>query len=109
MADIINPQAVRFCNERVRQAADRFAQLYYWCSIVRDEWTAQEMASLIANDSAAEVIDGAQTDGRPIINGEDVHIIKDRVLELLNLLDANSGEKLAQVLTVAVNPMQGIG
>lgn len=107
MADVTNPQAIRFCNERVRQAADKFAQLYYWCSIVRDEWLAQDIGSLVPNDTS-EIIDGAQTDGRPVVTGADVHTIKDRVLELLALLDADSGAKLAEVLSVAVNPMQGI-
>lgn len=102
MADITNPQAVRFCNERVRRAADRFAQLYYRCCVLRDEWTAQGMASLIPNDAGSEVIDGSQTDGRPIITGADVHNMKDRVLDLLNLLDADGGAKLAEILRVAV-------
>jgi hypothetical protein len=102
MADITNPQAVRFCNERVRLAADKFAQLYNWCIAVRNEWTAQDIASLIPNDASA-IIDGAQTDGRPLITGADVHTIKDRVVELIGLLEANTSEKLNEILRVAVN------
>ena len=101
---IDNPQVVRFSNERVRQAADRFGQLYNWCKAVRDEWQAQGIGALIPNDPAEEILDGAQTDGRPLITGEDVHVIKDRVLELITLLEANGNEKLNQILKVAVNP-----
>lgn len=103
MADITNPQAVRFCNERVRQAADRFGQLYNWCRAVRDEWTAQDIASLIPNTTDL-VVDGSATDGRPPITGADVHTIKDRVLELITLLEADSNAKLNEILRVAVNP-----
>jgi hypothetical protein len=103
MADITDPQAVRFCNERVRQAADRFGQLYNWCCSVRDEWTAQDIAFLIPNDSSM-IVDGSQTDGRPLIFGDSVHTIKDRVVELIALMEASDNEKLNQILSVAVNP-----
>ncbi|KKN49380.1 hypothetical protein LCGC14_0643560 [marine sediment metagenome] len=104
---ITDPQIKRFCNEQVRQAADRFGQLYNWCRAVRDEWTAQDMGTAIPNTT--EVIDdGADFDGRPIITGADVHAIKDRVLELITLMEATSNEKLNEVLRVAVNPTRGI-
>lgn len=103
MADITDPQAVRFCNERVRLAADKFGQLYNWCVAVANEWAAQNIAGLIPNDTSP-IIDGAQTDGRPLITGADVHTIKDRVAELISLLEASSNAKLNQILRVAVNP-----
>jgi len=99
---ITDPQAVRFCNTRVRQAADRFGQLYNWCRSVRDEWTAQGMASLIP-DTAEAIDDNADVDGRPLITGADVHVIKDRVVELIALMEASSNEKLNEILRVAVN------
>lgn len=103
MADVTDPQAVRFCNERVRPAADRFAQLYYWCVSLRDEWTAQDIAGLIPN-STDVVLDGSATDGRPIITGADVHAVKDRVVEFLDNLDADTAAKLNEILAVSVNP-----
>ena len=106
MPDITDPQAIRFANERVRVAADRFAQLYYWCGIVRDEFIAQDIASLIP-DSADVIIDGSATDGRPIITGADVHNIKDLVVEFIGNLDANTAWKLNEVLSVAVNTTRG--
>ncbi len=104
---IDDPQAVRFCNKRVRQAADRFGQLYNWCRAVRDEWTAQDIASMIPNTSEA-IDDNADVDGRPVITGADVHAIKDRVVELIALLEAGGNVKLNEVLRVAVNPTKGI-
>ncbi len=101
---IDNVQAVQFCNERVRQAADRFGQLYNWCVAVQNEWAAQGIGTLIPDDAAEEVLDGAQTDGRPIITGADVNTLAARVTEFISLLEDTGDEKLNQILKVAVNP-----
>jgi len=103
MADITNPQAVKFCNERVRVAADRFGQLYWWSKIVAQEWTAQGIGALIPND-ASVVMDGSATDGRPIITGADVNTLAARVAEFVALLEAGGKEKLDQISKIAVNP-----
>ena len=103
MADITNPQAVRFCNERVRPAADRFAQLYWWAKAVAAEWAAQGIGALIP-DGASEVIDGARFDGRAVITGADVNTLAARVSEFIALLEADEKAKLNQILKVAVNP-----
>lgn len=55
---IDNPEAVRFCNEKVRVAADRLAQAYYHARQVRDEWYANNMGTLLPVDGG-EVLDGA--------------------------------------------------
>lgn len=103
MPDITNPQAVRFCNERVRQAADKFGQLYNWCVAVQNEWAAQGVSALIPDDDSP-IIDGAQTDGRPLITGADVNTLAARVAEFTALLEADTHAKLNQILKVAVNP-----
>jgi hypothetical protein len=102
MADISDPQAVRFCNERVRPAADRFAQLYWWAKAVAAEWEAQGIAAKIPND-ASVILDGAATDGRPIITGADVNTMAARVAEFIALLEATGSAKLSQILKVSVN------
>lgn len=103
MMAIDNSQAVKFCNERVRQAADRFAQLYWWSKIVAQEWTAQGIGALIPND-ASIVIDGSATDGRSVLTGIDVNLLAARVSEFIALLEANANAKLNQIHKVAVNP-----
>ena len=100
---ITDPQAIRFCNERVRVAADKFGQLYNWCVSVQNEWAAQGIGALIPNDSSP-IIDGAQTDGRPLITGADVNTLAARVTEFISLLEANTNAKLNHILKVAVNP-----
>lgn len=103
MADITNAQAVKFCNETIRPAANDLAQLYYRAKRVTQEWTAQEMSTLIANTDADTVIDGSAEDGRPIIQGDDVHNIVNRCNELISDYEATTNAKLNTVLAVATN------
>ena len=100
MADITNPQAVTFCNERVRIAANHFMKLYWWSKAVSEEWASQGIGALIPNDSSV-IIDGSQTDGRPIITGADVNTLAARVGEFINLLEADNNAKLNQISKVS--------
>jgi hypothetical protein len=103
MADITNAEAVRFCNEKVRVAADRLAQTYYFAKQVQQEWFAANMANLLPNDTSP-VIDGSSTDGRHPITGEDVTGIISRCMALTSDFEANDNAKLNAILAVAVNP-----
>lgn len=100
---IDSPQAVRFSNERIRVAADRLAQAYNYAREVVDEWNAAGGTTLIPNDAGQTVIDGADTDGRPIITGADVNNVINRLSELINDYQATGNAKLNTVLQVAVN------
>ncbi len=103
MPDISDPQAVRFCNEKVRVAADKLAQAYNCANQVLDEWTARGGVALVPN-SADAVLDGSATDGRPPITGADTNNIIKRLSELIADYDALSAAKLNTILGVAVNP-----
>ena len=108
MADITNPEAVRFCNEKVRVAADRLAQAYYFAKHVQQEWFANSMSSLIPNSGDDDVIDGSATDGRHPITGADATNIITRCGEIVTDMEANSSAKLNTILNVSVNPTRGI-
>jgi len=100
MADITNPQAVAFCNERVRLAANKFMDLYWWCKMVSEEWAAQSIGSLIPNN-ADVLIDGSATDGRSICTGADINTLAARVAEFTALLEATANAKLNQIAKVS--------
>jgi hypothetical protein len=106
MADITDPAAVRYCNERVRPAADRLAQAYNYAKSVTDEWVANDLGTDIPNNAADTVVDGAETDGRHVISGEDVHDLINRLNELITDYEANTNAKLNTILQVAVNPQR---
>lgn len=107
MAEITNPEAVRFCNERVRSSADRLAQLYYEAKATYQEWTANSLGTIIAYDNADLVVDGSATDGRHPISGVDVNNLITRLSEIIIDLEANSNAKLNTVLAVQVNGYRG--
>jgi len=103
MADITNAEAVKFCNEKIRVAANKLAQAYYFANQVADEWTANSMASVLPNQ-ADDVIDGSATDGRHPITGIDANNIINRLNELIAEYDADSSAKLNTILGVAPQP-----
>jgi len=45
--EITNPEAVRFCNERVRQLADIATKYYYAAKAFTNEWNATGMGAKI--------------------------------------------------------------
>lgn len=67
MAEITNPQAVRFCNEDARTIADALCTLrrtipQFMLNVVRDF-----EANTGSNSAQDSIIDGAQIDGRPMV------------------------------------------
>lgn len=99
---IDNPEAVRFCNERVRVAANRLSQAYWYAKSVAAEWYANNMGELIPVDGG-EVLDGSATDGRHVITGNDATALITRLTELTADYEANGSAKLNTVLAVATN------
>lgn len=98
---ITNPQAVKFCNEKIRPSADRYAQLYWVAKIILTEWNAAGMATLIPN-TADVVEDGSPNDGRTPITGAMVNGFKNNLQLLVNDLEANSAVKLNGLSQIAV-------
>ena len=108
MPDITSPQAVKFANERIRVAADLIAQIDNLAGSILNEWTALGSTALIPN-TADVIVDGAASDGRPIITGIKANNIINRLTNLRST-NANSGLAMGAagvrdtVLQVAVNP-----
>jgi hypothetical protein len=69
-----NPQLVEFCNDELRQIADRFVALQIRVDHAYQEYLARELGTVI-NDggSTNPVLDGSATDGRTIATGGDVY------------------------------------
>ena len=101
MAEITNPEAIRFCNEKVRPAAARLAKAFYFAKIAYAEWTANGMGDIIAYNNADLVVDGAGTDGRHPITGISVNNLITRLSELIADYEASSNAKLNTILSVA--------
>ena len=102
MAEITNPEAVRFCNEQARALATQIGHTYRMAKRVASEWTANpQLATLIAFDNAALVVDGAAQDGRHPATGVNVNNVLSRGNELIADLEADGGAKLNTILALA--------
>jgi hypothetical protein len=103
MANIDNPQAVKFSNEKIRVAADKLSHVYYFAKAIVDEWLANNMGEKIpvSNDV---IDDGSTIDGRPVITGNDVtcmiYILQDLIVEF----EESNKTKLNSILKIAPNP-----
>ena len=102
MADIIDPEAVRFSNEKIRVAADNLALSYYFAKQVVNEWFAVNMSAKITN-TVDPIIDGSATDGRTVITGADATNLITRLTEQIADFEASGNAKLNTVLKVEVN------
>ena len=68
-----NPQLIEFCNDEVRQIADKFQVMTDRIDAAVAEYNARGLGTII-NDggSTNPVLDGSATDGRTIATGGDV-------------------------------------
>ena len=106
MADITNPEAVRFCNDRLRPMADALAVAYYAARSFVDEWDANSMNNLITNTNLDTIIDGSSGDGRHHVTGADARRVYDVALAFVTDIEATSRLKLKYLHEVAVNPVR---
>jgi len=102
MADITDPEAVRFSNEKARTLADAAARYYYMAKAFTNEWDATGMGAKIPN-AADTIIDGSATDGRSTITGANVNGMKTHVDAMVTDLEASSNTKLNILLQIEVN------
>jgi len=99
---VTNPEAIAFCNARIRPVADKLAQVYYLAKQIRNEWYANDMGSKLPVGGGT-VADGAAGDGRHPITADSATLIINRLEDLINDLEANNSAKLFTLLAVAVN------
>lgn len=99
MADIINPEAVRYCNEVIRPLANVATQYYYDTVKAANEWAATDMGTKIPA-TADIVIDGSATDGRSQITGSMVNNLINHVAAMQTDLEANTNQKLNILLQI---------
>lgn len=104
MAVITNPQAIKFCNEKVRPASDRYAQLYWYAKALIQSWNADGLSSAIPNN-ADTVNDGGDVDGRGVITGAMVNGLITNLTALVADLEASSNLKLNGLTKLAVNEL----
>jgi len=69
-----NAQLVDFCNDELRQIADRFVTLKIRVDSAYAEYNARDLGTIINDGGPSNpVLDGSATDGRTIATGGDVY------------------------------------
>ena len=102
MADITNPEAVRFSNEKIRTLADLATRYYYAAKSVANEWGATGMNTKIPSTSDL-IADGSDVDGRSPITGANINGLIGHAEEMIADLEANGNQRLNILLQIEVN------
>lgn len=100
MATINDPQAIKFCDERLRPFSNKLIEVYRESVFIADEWRALGMAAKIP-DKADQIDDKAATDGRPVISGASANAIINLGQALIDDIQANDKAKLDAILKVS--------
>lgn len=102
MANISNPQAIAFVNQKARVYADARAQSYATAKALVNFWNANTVSAVIPNTTDV-ILDGAATDGRQIVTAAGITNIVTRAMDEIADYEATSNAKLNTILAVAVN------
>jgi len=99
---IENPQAIKFSNEKVRTISDLAMQFKAALTLFNAEWVGQNVAQYFPS-GGGQIMDGSETDGRPIIERDDVITMSGNVQTLIANIDAVD----TAMQKAAVNPIRG--
>lgn len=109
MADITDPAAIVFSNERIRQAADLMAQGYFRAKAAIAAYDAKNLDAVFGANSGGDTLaDGSDTDGRTPILGGEVQAMIQGLRDFVADMEANSNLKHNLVMKIAVHPTRGV-
>jgi hypothetical protein len=106
MAFNSNPQAVKFCNERLRPACDAFVVAVRTLREMRAEYVAQGIGPLVAADTPTAnltIADGSAVDGRAPLLGFDVDNASQQAAAFLAWVDGAGASAVTALTKPAVN------
>lgn len=106
MADITTPQAVRFCNDRLRKGCDAIISAIRTLRELRAEYVAQGIGPLVAGSAElqqAKIADGSATDGRTPLTGYDVDLASGAAQTLIDWADGTGSSHVAALTRPTVD------
>lgn len=98
MADITDPQVVRFANERARVFADVMEQVYQTAKRYQ-----QEFAALTVPNTADRVVDGSEADGRKPVRGQMLTALKTAADDIVIWFEQGNPSRIARIQLISVN------
>ena len=88
MPDITNPQYVQFANQKCRPLTDSAEQLYQTCKRFQQEWVA--IAGDAIPNTADNIADGSDVDGRKRLTGAGAHALKSLADAMVTWFETNA-------------------
>jgi len=101
MADITNPQAIKFSNEKARVIADLLEKTFRTCDQFMLDIVGEFEGNTGGNANDDVLIDGAASDGRGVLTKLDIGALKFVVEKIQEA--ANVSDRRAVVAKVSVN------
>lgn len=101
-----NPQAVAFCNGRLRPACDAIITAIRTLRQLKTEYETQGIGPLVAGTAElqqATIVDGSATDGRTPLLGYDVDLALNSAGALLAWCDGAGAANVAALTKPSVN------
>lgn len=86
MADITDPQAIRYCNEIVRPMCEMFRAVYYRDKSALNVWFGGGVNALFPND-ASPVQDGREIEGVSRLTGADVNNVMTQLVAFVTAME----------------------
>ncbi len=103
MADVA--RAVRVANEKIRPAADKLGQTYFFYTLLLKLAAAEDWPGLFGQFNEKNPLpDGSDVDGRNPITPESIKALIVAMQTFVDFMDANNGALRDLVLKIAVNP-----
>lgn len=102
MPDITNPQAVKFCNEKVRVLADSLLQAIATARQFDSDYGAISGDTLFPNTSDL-IADGSDVDGRSRVQAQVVRAIRTQAQDLLTWAATGNPTRETRLRSIAVN------
>lgn len=105
MADITNPQAVRFCNEKLRPLADLIEKVRRTAEQFAIDITTEFEAHTSGNANGDAIVDGSASDGRQPITKGNVLEVKFVAEQMVAALTQDDREQLIANVSVNGQPL----
>ena len=102
MADNVNPQAVRFANEKGRVFADALLTSIQTARAFKSEYDANAMDTIFLA-TADNIADGSEQDGRPRCTNNAVRALYAAATDMLTWAAVGTPTREARLRTIAVN------
>ena len=102
MADITNPQAVAFCNNKARVFADSLLQAIQTARAFENDYAAQSGDTLFPA-TADLIADGSEVDGRPRVQAQVIRALRTAAQDMLTWAATGTPTRETRLRSIAVN------